>query len=46
MKDRVVNILGPSAYGIQISTFHSFGLSIIREHYEKLGYKKKFYNFR
>ena len=42
MKDRVVNILGPSAYGIQISTFHSFGLSIIREHYEKLGYKRNF----
>ncbi|MDD4718554.1 MAG: UvrD-helicase domain-containing protein [Bacilli bacterium] len=42
MKERVINILGQSAYEIQISTFHSFGLSIIREHYDKLGYKKNF----
>ena len=27
MKERVVNLLGPMAYQIQISTFHSFGLS-------------------
>ncbi len=42
MKERVVNILGPSAYEIQISTFHSFGLQIIRENYDKLEYKKNF----
>ena len=42
MKDRVVGFLGPIAYQIQISTFHSFGLSIIRDNYELLGYKKEF----
>ncbi len=42
MKERVVNILGQSAHEIQISTFHSFGLLIIREHYDKLGYKRNF----
>ena len=34
MKDRVIKMLGPVAYQIQISTFHSFGLLIIKErHY-------------
>ena len=42
MKERVVNLLGPIAYRIQISTFHSFGLSIIKDNYEVLGYKKEF----
>ena len=42
MKERVVNMLGPSAYRIQISTFHSLGLLIVRENYEKLGYDKNF----
>jgi len=42
MKDRVVNMLGPVAYQIQISTFHSFGLLILKNHYEKLGYSKNF----
>ena len=42
MKDRVINILGPIAYKIQISTFHSFGLLILKKHYEKLGYNKNF----
>jgi len=42
MKERVVNLLGPMAYQIQISTFHSFGLQIVRENYELLGYKKEF----
>ncbi len=42
MKERVVNLLGPIAYQIQISTFHSFGLYIVRENYELLGYKKEF----
>ena len=42
MKERVVNLLGPMAYQIQISTFHSFGLSLIRDNYELLGYKKEF----
>ena len=42
MKERVVGLLGPMAYQIQISTFHSFGLTIIRDNYEILGYKKEF----
>ena len=42
MKERVVNLLGPMAYQIQISTFHSFGLSLVRDNYELLGYKKEF----
>ena len=42
MKDRVINILGPTAYDIQISTFHSFGLTILKENYSLLGYDKNF----
>lgn len=42
MRDRVLRILGPVAYQIQISTFHSFGLTIMKENYEKLGYNKEF----
>ena len=41
MRDRVVNMLGPIAYKIQISTFHSFGLTIMKEHYALLGYNKE-----
>ncbi|MBE6139040.1 MAG: ATP-dependent DNA helicase PcrA [Firmicutes bacterium] len=42
MKSRVENMLGVSSNMIQISTFHSFGLSIIKRHYEKLGFKSNF----
>ena len=42
MKERVVSMLGPQAYKIQISTFHSFGLLIVRDNYEKLGFDKNF----
>ena len=42
MRDRVVNMLGPAAYQIQISTFHSFGLTIMKENYATLGYNKEF----
>ena len=42
MKDRIFKMLGTVAYQIQISTFHSFGLTILKEHYEKLGYDKNF----
>ena len=42
MRDRVVKMLGPIAYQIQISTFHSFGLTIMKENYAQLGYKKEF----
>ncbi len=42
MKDRIIKMLGPVAYQIQISTFHSFGLKIIKYHHDLLGYKKNF----
>lgn len=42
MKERVIHMLGSIGYEIQISTFHSFGLSILRDNYEKLGYKSNF----
>lgn len=42
MKERVINTLGPVAYQIQISTFHSLGLLIMKENYEKLGYENNF----
>ena len=42
MKTRVEDMLGISTNMIQISTFHSFGLSILKRHYEKLGYKSNF----
>ena len=42
MKERIIQMLGPIGYQIQISTFHSFGLLILRENYEKLNYAKNF----
>ena len=42
MKERVYKYLGPIAYKIQISTFHSFGLSILKEYYDELGFTKNF----
>ena len=42
MKDRVISLIGSVAYNIQISTFHSLGLKIIKENYEKLNYDKNF----
>ena len=42
MKDRVVNLIGSSANYIQISTFHSLGLKMIKENYSILGYDKNF----
>lgn len=42
MKERIIKMVGSKAYDMQISTFHSFGLRIIRENYERLGYEKNF----
>ena len=42
MKERIIKEVGMDGYNIQISTFHSFGLRIIKENYEKLGYEKNF----
>lgn len=42
MKERIIKEVGKEGYDIQISTFHSFGLRIIKENFEKLGYEKNF----
>lgn len=42
MKERVVKLIGQDANYIQISTFHSLGLRILKENYEFLGYEKNF----
>ena len=42
MKERVISIVGSIGYDIQISTFHSFGLRIVKENYDRLGYDKNF----
>lgn len=42
MKDRVVRLIGSSANNIQISTFHSLGLKILKENYSLLGYERNF----
>lgn len=42
MKDRIYNLIGDTAKHIQISTFHSFGLKILRENYNYLGYESNF----
>ncbi len=38
MKERIYNLVGRQAFLIQISTFHSFGLKLLKENYELLGY--------
>lgn len=40
MRERVSSRIGDVASGIFIGTFHSFGLKIVRENPEVLGYKK------
>ncbi len=42
MKDRVERLIGSSAKNIQISTFHSLGLKILKENYSLLGYERNF----
>ena len=42
MRERVYNLIGHNASYIQISTFHSLGLKILKENYEFLGYDKNF----
>ena len=42
MQARVIKLVGDYAKNMQISTFHSFGLRILRENYEKLGYDRNF----
>ena len=42
MKERIGKRIGGIHYQIQISTFHSFGVRLIRENYELLGLNKNF----
>lgn len=42
MRERIVNMLGPIAYDMQICTFHSLGLSIIRENVNQVGLQNNF----
>jgi len=42
MKERVYKLVGKLANDIQISTFHSFGLKLLKENYQVLGYQKNF----
>ena len=42
MKDRIYMQIGDLAKKLQVSTFHSFGLKLLRENYSTLGYDKNF----
>lgn len=44
MKERVVNLVGPSGIGVWMYTFHAFGLQILRRHIAMLpyGYRPNF----
>jgi DNA helicase-2/ATP-dependent DNA helicase PcrA len=43
MRERVGKLVGKKiAAGLTISTFHSFCLNVLREHIERLGYRKNF----
>ena len=42
MKDRIYKTIGEEARKLQVSTFHSFGLKLIRENVGVLGYDKNF----
>ena len=42
MRDRLYLLIGDEARKLQVSTFHSFGLKLLRENYELLGYDRNF----
>ncbi len=42
MKDRLYSLIGDVSKFIQVSTFHSFGVKILRENYKELGYDNNF----
>lgn len=42
MKDRLFLQIGNEAKKLTVSTFHSFGLKLLRENYERLGYDRNF----
>ena len=41
-KDRLFKTIGQTAKYLEVSTFHSFGLKLLRENYDALGYDKNF----
>lgn len=42
MKDRLGILIGELAKKVQVSTFHSFGLKLLKENYNLLGYDRNF----
>ena len=42
MKDRLGVLIGDLAKKVQVSTFHSFGLKLLKENYNLLGYDRNF----
>ena len=42
MSDRLYSMIGEVSRSAQVSTFHSFGLKILRENYQSLGYFNNF----
>ena len=42
MKDRIYKMIGEKAKNSQISTFHSFGVEILRRNFKYLGYDRNF----
>ena len=42
MKERLYMLIGSDAKKLTVSTFHSFGLKLVRENYARLGYDKNF----
>ena len=42
MKGRIIDLVGSVAKSMQISTFHSFGVRVLKENYDLLGYKDNF----
>ena len=42
MQDRLKDELGGQQKGVQLSTFHSLGVQLLREHIDQLGYRSNF----
>ena len=42
MRDRIYAQIGSEAKKLTVSTFHSFGLKLIRDNFERLGYDRNF----
>lgn len=40
MRERLFSLIGPEALRVSISTFHSFGMKMIEEFYETLGFER------